>query len=69
MSATKNQPKKIYRNRPASEPELSQLDKFRDAARAAGTDDSEDAFDRIVKKIAKAPPKDDKVPPQRKGGV
>ncbi len=35
---------------------LSQADKFREAAREAGTDDSEEAFDRIVKKIAKAPP-------------
>lgn len=35
---------------------MSQADKFREAAREADTDEREDAFDRIVKKIAKAPP-------------
>lgn len=39
----------------------SQLDKFREAAREHETDDSEEHFDAIVKKIAKSPPpKDDK---------
>jgi len=33
-----------------------QIDKFREAARQHETDDSEEAFDAIVKKIAKAPP-------------
>lgn len=33
-----------------------QIDKFRDAARELETDQSEEAFDRIVKGIAKAPP-------------
>ena len=39
----------------------SQVDKFREAAREVETDDREEAFDAIVKKIAKSPPpKDDK---------
>lgn len=39
----------------------SQIDKFREAARELDTNLSEDAFDRALKKIAKAPPpKDDK---------
>lgn len=41
--------------------EKSQVDKFREAAREAETDNSEDAFAKVVKKIAKAqPPKDEK---------
>jgi hypothetical protein len=36
--------------------EKSQVDKFREAARELETDDSEEAFARMVKKIAKAPP-------------
>jgi hypothetical protein len=40
--------------------EKSQIDKFREAARELETDDSEEAFDATLKKIAKAPPpKDD----------
>jgi hypothetical protein len=34
----------------------SQIDKFREAAREHETDDSEEAFDRALKKIAKSPP-------------
>lgn len=34
----------------------TQLDKFKEAARQHETDDSEAAFDAMVKKIAKAPP-------------
>lgn len=38
-----------------------QIEKFKEAAREHQTDDSEEAFDRALKKIAKAPsPKDDK---------
>jgi hypothetical protein len=38
-----------------------QIDKFKEAARELETDDSEEAFDAKLKKIAKAPPpKDDK---------
>lgn len=38
-----------------------QIDKFREAAREHETDDSEERFDKIVKRIAKAPePKDTK---------
>ena len=35
--------------------EKSQVDKFREAAREVETDDREEAFDAIVKKIAKTP--------------
>lgn len=39
----------------------SQVDKFREAARELETDQSEETFDRMVKKIAKsAPPKPEK---------
>jgi hypothetical protein len=37
----------------------SQADKFREAARELETDQSEEAFDRIVKGIARKKPKDD----------
>ena len=44
---------------------ITQADKFREAARDLETDESEEHFDALVKKIAKAPqPKDDK--PQRR---
>lgn len=33
-----------------------QIDKFREAARELGTDDREEAFDRVLKRIAKSPP-------------
>ena len=36
--------------------EKRQIDKFREAARELETDDSEEAFDAKLKKIAKAPP-------------
>lgn len=36
--------------------EKSQVDKFREAARELITDDSEEHFDAMLKKIAKAPP-------------
>lgn len=43
------------------DPQKSQIDKFKQAARELETDDSEENFARLVKKIAKAPPsKDDK---------
>lgn len=42
----------------------SQREKFEEAARKLETDQSEEAFDRTLKKIAKAPPKEDK--PKRK---
>lgn len=45
----------------AGQNDKSQKEKFEEAARELGTDDREDAFDRIVKRIAKAPsPKDEK---------
>ncbi|MER8705882.1 hypothetical protein NKH49_09925 [Mesorhizobium sp. M1088] len=34
----------------------SQLDKFKRAARELETDQSEEAFDRVLKKVAKASP-------------
>jgi hypothetical protein len=34
----------------------SQIDKFKEAARELEADDSEEAFDAKLKKIAKAPP-------------
>ena len=40
--------------------EKSQVEKFREAARELETDDSEEAFDAKLKKIAKAPPPQDK---------
>lgn len=33
-----------------------QIDKFREAARELGTDDREEVFDRVLKRISKAPP-------------
>ncbi|WP_192814161.1 hypothetical protein [Nitratireductor pacificus] len=36
-----------------------QIDKFREAARELETDESEEAFDRIVKKVAKKPSEND----------
>ena len=38
----------------------SQLDKFKEAARELGTDDDEERFDEIVKKVAKSAAKKDK---------
>lgn len=37
----------------------TQKDKFEEAAREVETDDREEAFDAVVKKIAKAPPPKD----------
>lgn len=34
----------------------SQIDKFREAARELETDQSEEAFDRTLRKVTKAPP-------------
>ncbi len=31
----------------------SQLERFKEAAKSSGTDDSEEAFDRVLKKVAK----------------
>lgn len=40
-----------------------QIDKFKQAARELETDESEEAFDRALKKVAKMPTK--RVPPKR----
>ncbi|WP_139043779.1 DNA-binding protein [Allomesorhizobium alhagi] len=45
----------------------NQIDKFREAARELETDQSEEAFDRALKKIAKAPPPVQQGKPSRKG--
>ena len=37
-----------------SEPKISQLDKFKEAARELGTDDDESKFDEVLKRLAKA---------------
>lgn len=37
-------------------PSNSQLEKFKKAAREVETDDSEEAFDRNLKRVAKTPP-------------
>ena len=50
----------------SSEQPKSQVDKFREAAREVETDDSEEAFDAIVRKIAKQHAKEDD-PPQKRG--
>lgn len=39
--------------------EKSQVDKFREAARELETDQSEEAFDRVLRKVTKAPPPKD----------
>ncbi|MER8391912.1 hypothetical protein NKH10_08380 [Mesorhizobium sp. M1340] len=50
--------------KPILKPDKSQVDKFKEAARELETDQSEEAFDRVLKKVAKAAhPKDDKAPP------
>ncbi len=46
----------------------TQIDKFREAAREVETDDREEAFDAILKKIAKAPPPKDDKPPKKAAG-
>lgn len=42
----------------SSKPKQSQVDKFREAARELKTDDREDVFDHLVKKIATTPQAD-----------
>jgi hypothetical protein len=39
--------------------EAAQIEKFKQAARELKTDESEEAFDRVLKKVAKAPPPKD----------
>ena len=48
-------------------PKESQVDKFKEAARELETDDSEEAFDAKLKKIAKPhPPKEGSKPKDKK---
>jgi hypothetical protein len=50
-------------------PAKSQSQKFMDAARATGCDEDEAAFEKRLRKIAKAaPPKADKKKPREKRG-
>ncbi len=46
----------------ANKTQQAQIDKFKEAARELQTDDREEAFDAIVKKIAKSPPPKDEKP-------
>ena len=46
-----------------AEKEKAQLERFKDAARKAETDDSEEAFDRALRKVAKPEPR----PPGERG--
>lgn len=53
-------------HRPSTKP---QIEKFRDAARELEADESEEAFDRNLARIAKAPPpKDEKAEKKDKPG-
>lgn len=45
-------------------PDQTQVDKFKQAARDLGCDESEEAFDEKLRAIAKQKPKE---PPKRKG--
>lgn len=49
-------------NDSAEKRDKSQVEKFREAARELETDDSEEAFARMVKKIAKSKPNPARVP-------
>jgi hypothetical protein len=40
----------------SAQDDRSQLERFRAAARELGTDESEEAFDRALRKVASAPP-------------
>ncbi|MER9361679.1 DNA-binding protein [Mesorhizobium sp. M0500] len=48
--------------------EPKQIDKFREAARELQTDQSEEAFDRVLKKVAKSPPPKDQKSAKESGG-
>ncbi len=45
-----------------------QLDRFKKAAREAGADESEEVFDKALKKIAQAPPPKSDKPKKGKPG-
>ena len=46
--------------------EKKQIDKFREAARELETDDSEEAFDHVLKRVAKAPSSTDAEEPKKR---
>lgn len=57
----KDKPRRVFREPPAlTEPQQSQADKFREAAKQAETDDDEKRFDEKLKRLAKSPPPSDK---------
>jgi hypothetical protein len=41
----------------SSQPEKPQIDKFKETAKQVETDDSDEAFDRALKKVARPPKK------------
>jgi len=49
-----------------SKPSLSQIDRFREAARELETDDSEENFNRVLKKVVQSPPPKDDQPKGKK---
>ena len=49
-------------------PKKTQIQKFRDAARKAGTDESEDRFNATLKGLAKAPRKPARPPADNPSG-
>lgn len=48
------------------DPKKPQIEKFREKARELETDDSEEAFEALVRKIAKTPPKPAEKPKKKK---
>ena len=48
--------------------EKSQRQRFKEAARELGCDDSEEAFDEALKKVARHTPKDEKATPRERKG-
>ncbi|RWE12848.1 MAG: hypothetical protein EOS23_04850 [Mesorhizobium sp.] len=52
----------------AKQVEKTQLDKFREAARELETDESEENFDRVLKKVAKRSGKEKPANEENSGG-
>ncbi len=48
---------RYLRRREMAEKPKSQIDKFKEAAKEAETDNSEEVFDRVLQKLTKAPPR------------
>lgn len=47
----------------------SQIQRFKEVARQLGTDESEEAFDRVLKKVGSAPPAPVHKSPEHKKGA